>query len=105
MTDITDSNFSEEVLHSKIPILVDCYTQWCGPCKAMKPLLSQIEKENDGAVRIGYLDMENNPELSEKLKIMSVPTVLIFLDGLEVAKIVGVCSKSRYQDVIDELLS
>ncbi len=102
--DITESNFEAEVLQSDMPIVVDCYTQWCGPCKILKPLLVEVVGSAEG-VRLGFLDIENNPNLAERLRVTAVPKVLIFKDGEEVSAMLGVQPKKKYEEAIEDVMS
>lgn len=99
---ITDSNFEEEVLNSTIPVLVDCYADWCSPCKALKPLLQEITEDN-ARVKLGLLDIDSCPGLAVRLKVSSIPKVVVFNKGEEVTAISGVHRKEEYQKVIDNL--
>lgn len=98
-TDITDSNFDQEVLQSNLLVLVDCYAEWCSPCKALKPLL--LELEHSQGLKLGLLDVDRNPGLAKRLKITSIPKVVVFRDGEEITSISGVRPKADYQEVID----
>ncbi len=100
MTIITDKNFDQEVLQSTSLVFVDCYAEWCSPCKALKPLLVELESENEG-LKLGLLDIDHNPVLAVRLKIASIPEVVVFRDGEEVASVSGVRSKVSYQEIID----
>ena len=81
----TDANFQEEVVNSKIPVLVDFYAEWCGPCKQMGPSIDKLAEEFHGRVKIGKLDVDANPVQSGAFQIRSIPTLAIFVNG----KLVG----------------
>ena len=100
ITAITDANFDQEVLHSDSLVFVDCYADWCGPCKALKPLLVELEKENEG-LKLGFLDIDSNPELALRLKVVSIPKVVVFYSGEEIDSVFGISSKERYQEIIN----
>ena len=102
MIEITDSNF-EDVVSSQIPVFIDCFAEWCGPCKLLKPLLEELEAENSGKMTLGILNVENNPQVALKLNITAVPRVVVYRDGKEVASIIGVRPKQDYQQFLDEL--
>jgi len=101
MTTITDNNFEDEVLKSDQVVLVDCYAEWCSPCKALKPMLMALA-EKTGA-KLGLLDIESNPVLTEKLSVTSIPKVVIYKGGEKITELLGVRPKEDYQDVIDGL--
>lgn len=100
MINLTDNDFESEVLHSDQLVFVDCYAEWCGPCKALKPLLVDLEAENP-EVKFGMLDIDGNPDSAARLKVTAIPTVVVFKDGEEVARFLGMRPKKDYQDVID----
>ena len=102
-TQITDSNFDSEVLGSDKIVFVECFADWCEPCKALKPLLVEIANANPDTLKLGLLDVECNPNLSERLKITSIPKVVIFKNGEQVTEILGVRPKKDYQDIIGDL--
>ena len=87
------NNFNEVVLESKIPVLVDFYADWCGPCKMMSPILDEISQEFEGKIRIAKVNVDDNPDLSSEYKIMSIPNMILFENGREKENIVGARSK------------
>jgi thioredoxin 1 len=95
---INDSNFEEEVLKSEIPVLVDFFAEWCGPCKMMGPVVESIGAELEGKIKVGKLDVDESRKTAMKYNIMSVPTFLVVKDGVVVDTIVGVVSKERLLD-------
>lgn len=99
-TTITDNNFDQEVLQSDSLVFVDCYAEWCTPCKALKPLLLELESQNEG-LKLGLLDIDQNPELAQRLKVASIPKVVVFRNGEEITSIYGVRAKAAYQEVIN----
>lgn len=86
---ITKANFEEEVLNSDIPVIVDFWATWCGPCKMLAPVLSEIAEEYAGKVKVGKVNVDDEQELALKFGIASIPTVLLFKDGHPVASSVG----------------
>ena len=98
---ITDDNFDAEVREYDDVVLVDCFAEWCSPCKALKPLLTEIAEES--GVKVGLLDIEANPGLAHELSVTSIPKVVIFKKGEQVTEMLGVRSKKDYQDIIDSL--
>ncbi len=93
--EITDANFEEEVIKSDIPVLIDFWAVWCGPCKAIAPLVEELSVEYEGKVKIGKIDIDNNQAVSVKYGIRSIPTLLIFKEGKIVDQIVGVVPKAQ----------
>ena len=77
----TTANFEEEVLKSEIPVLVDFYADWCGPCQMMAPVIGQLAGEYEGRVKIGKLNVDENPDIAVRYKVMSIPTMIIFRNG------------------------
>lgn len=93
-------NFHEIVLQSEIPVLVDFYADWCGPCKMMAPVLEELSQEFDGKIKIVKINVDNNPDLSSEYGVMSIPNMIIFENGKQKENIVGARSK---QDLIKQL--
>lgn len=89
----SDSNFEEEVVKSDLPVLVDFYAEWCGPCKMMAPIIDELEKEYEGKWKIGKCNIDESPQLTAKFGITSIPTILFFKDGQVVNKALGFQSK------------
>ena len=85
----TTANFEEEVLKSEIPVLVDFYADWCGPCQMMAPVIEQLAGEYEGRVKIGKLNVDENPDIAVQYKVMSIPTMIIFRNGEVFSKEVG----------------
>ena len=95
----TDDNFENEVLKSDKPCLVDFFATWCGPCKTMGPIREEIANEYDGKVKVGKLDIDENPNMVSKYQIMSVPTMIVFKNGEPVKTFVGLTEK---EDIVKE---
>ena len=92
---LNNQNFETEVLKSEIPVLVDFFAEWCGPCKVMAPTLEQFATEQIGKVKVGKLDVDQVPELAEKYGVMGIPTLIAFKNGEEVSRKVGVVGKDE----------
>jgi thioredoxin 1 len=99
---LTDENFDTEVLKSELPVLVDFYADWCGPCKMMAPVIEDIAKEYAGVVKVGKLNVDESPATSSKYRVMSIPTLLIVNNGKVVDNIVGAVPKSIVIDKLDK---
>lgn len=95
-----NKNFHEVVLQSEIPVLVDFYADWCGPCKMMSPVLEELSQELDGKIKIVKINVDNNPDLSSEYGVMSIPNMIVFENGKQKENIVGARSK---QDLIKQL--
>lgn len=96
-------NFGKEVLKSAIPVLVDFYATWCGPCKAMVPVLEEAAKEMAGRVVVGKIDIDENEEIANRFGITSVPTMLVFSKGEVVERIVGITPKRTILEKLNNL--
>lgn len=101
---VTDANFQTEVLNSSVPVLVDFWAVWCGPCRAIAPIVHEIAEEYDGRAKITKLDVDNNPRTATNYGIRSIPTILIFKDGVVVDQIVGLVKKNVLTDKLDSLI-
>ncbi|MDO9465575.1 MAG: thioredoxin [bacterium] len=92
---VDDTNFKQEVLESDIPVLVDFWAEWCGPCRMIAPAVKEIAEEYDGKLKVCKLNVDEAPGISSEYGIMSIPTLAIFKDGAVVDKVVGVASKTE----------
>lgn len=86
---VTDQDFDAEVLKSETPVLVDFYAEWCGPCKAMAPALEEVAKEMEGTVKVAKIDVDANPEITNKYGIQAMPTLILFKGGEVAARHTG----------------
>jgi thioredoxin 1 len=101
---VTDATFADEVLASDIPVLVDFWAEWCGPCHRIAPVLDELAGEYEGRVRIVKLDADNNPNTARAYNIMSMPTLMIFRNGEVVSQVVGAHPKSKMRAQLDGVL-
>ena len=99
---LTDANFDEEVFNSKMPVLVDFWASWCIPSQMMKPVIDNLSKEYEGKVKIGKINVDQNPRTRERYNINGCPTVIIVKDGREVVRRVGAQSDSQLRSLIDQ---
>ena len=95
VTTLTDATFDEQVGSSTIPVVVDFWAEWCGPCKMVAPILDEIAQENAGSLTVAKLNVDDNPEIARRFGVMSIPTMIVFREGEEAARIVGAKSKSQ----------
>lgn len=98
---ITDNSFENEVIDSKTPVLVDFWAQWCGPCKAIAPILDDLAQKYQGKLKIAKLDVDNNPATPPKFGVRGIPTLILFKDGQVQATQVGMLSKNELMSFID----
>jgi len=94
-TVITKDNFKDEVLESKLPVLVDFWATWCGPCRMLAPTIEEIAEEYEGTVKVGKVNVDDEPELANMFRISSIPTVLLFKDGKVAGTSVGYVPKEK----------
>ena len=92
---LTDGNFEQEVTKANLPVLVDFWAEWCGPCKAIAPILDQLAVELQGKMKIVKVNVDESPDLAGKFNVMSIPTLLVFKNGRPVDQIVGAMPKDR----------
>jgi thioredoxin 1 len=97
----TDANFKTEVLESDMPVLVDFYADWCGPCKMIAPFVAELAEEYQGVFKIGKLNIDMEPNTTAKYRVMSIPTLIFFKNGQPVETIVGAVSKKHLQEKIE----
>ncbi len=100
----TDSNFETEVLNSNVPVLVDFYADWCGPCKMMAPVIDELSKEYEGRAKIGKLNVDQNGVTAQKYRVMSIPTLLLIKNGQVIDTIVGAVPKQHLEQKIKSAL-
>ena len=101
---ITDDNFQDEVIASELPVLVDFWAVWCGPCRMVAPIVEQIAQENQGRLRVGKFNVDENQGVPAKYGIMSIPTLLLFKAGELKETIVGALPKDRILESVNKHL-
>ena len=100
--EVTDDTFEQEVLKASVPVLVDLWAVWCGPCKAIAPVVEQIAEEYEGKLKVMKLDVDENPRTATSYGVQSIPTLLIFRDGQLAERVVGAVPKKV---IVDKLTS
>lgn len=101
---LTDDSFEGDVLKSEVPVLVDFWAEWCTPCHMLTPIIDELEKEYEGKVKFGKMNVDDNVKTPSTFAIMSIPTVIVFHNGKPLATTVGVQSKDVFKKNIDEAL-
>ena len=101
---LTSGNFEKEVYDSEIPVLVDFYADWCGPCKAMAPVVEELAEEYAGKVNVGKINVDNAMDIATKYRIMSIPTFMVFKGSEAVAKMIGMQDKRVLKEAMDKAL-
>ncbi len=101
----SDANFDEELKKATVPVLVDFYADWCGPCKLISPIVDQLAAEMEGKIIVGSLDVDNNQQTAAKYGVMSIPTLIIFKNDQEAKRIVGYQPKENLVKAINEVLA
>lgn len=104
MVDVTDQNFTSEVIKSDLTVLVDFWAVWCGPCRMLAPVVEELSREYTGRLKFYRLDVDANPNTAGRFAIRSIPSLLFFKNGRLVNQIIGVCTKSKIISVVDEVL-
>ncbi|MGE0304181.1 MAG: thioredoxin [Acidimicrobiia bacterium] len=104
ITELSTNTFDEVVNASTVPVVVDFWAEWCGPCKMIAPILEEIAGEQDGKVKITKLNVDDNPDLARRFDVMSIPTLIIFKDGVAQKRMVGAKGKGQLLQELNEFL-
>lgn len=102
---ITDANFEDEVMKSTQPVLVDFWAVWCGPCQVQGPIVEEVAKELAGKAKVGKFNVDENPMMAQKYGIMSIPTLMVFKNGMVVKQFIGVQSKETLLGELNKLIN
>lgn len=100
----TDENFEKEILKSPIPALVDFWAVWCGPCRALAPIIDELANENAGKIHVFKLNVDDNPDIAAKYGVRGIPTIMLFKNGSLAQQSVGVLPKTELQKLIDRVV-
>ena len=104
MKEFTSANFDAEVLGASVPVVVDFYATWCGPCKMMAPIMEKMAEEFEGKALIGKLDVDECGDIAGRYGVMSIPTIILFKDGAPVNKLVGLQNKDGMKKAIEAVI-
>ena len=104
IVEVVDSAFDNEVIESEVPVLIDFWAPWCGPCRALSPVIEEISKDYEGRVKVGKVNVDENPETTMKFRIRSIPTLIVFKNGEVSEQIIGAVPKSEIEKVLNKTL-
>ncbi len=100
--DVTEADFESEVLQSPLPVLVDLWAEWCGPCRMVGPVVQQVANETEGLLKVVKVDIDSNPGIPSKLGVLNIPTMVLFKNGEEVKRVVGFKNKPQLLKILAE---
>ena len=105
MQEVTDQSFEQDVLNSEVPVLVDFWAEWCGPCKMLAPTVEKVANEYEGKAKVVKLNIDDNNQVAQRYGIKGIPTLILFKNGSEADRTVGLTSKDNSARMIDRVLA
>ena len=105
VTDVTDNNFQAEVLESEVPVLVDFWAPWCGPCRMVSPVVEEIAEERGDALKVVKMNIDENQETAVKFNVMSIPTLIVFRNGQVAKTVIGAYPKRKLEAELEPALA
>lgn len=104
LIELNDKNFDTEVIKSELPVLVDYWASWCGPCRMVSPVVEELSREFNGKIKVAKVNVDDNSNLATRFRIMNIPTLVLFKGGKEVDRIVGVTPKTELVKRVNKIL-
>ena len=102
--EFTDANFEQEVLKSDVPVVVDFWATWCGPCRMIAPIVEELASAYEGKIKVGKVDVDSNQQVAMKFNVMSIPNVLFFKDGQVVDQVIGAVPKKNFVQKVEKIV-